>query len=82
MRGREGGALVSVMERVVRCLGRTGDVGGRGMEFVFMGSRGADILSCGRQVVWRIGCVVLWLEGKGREGKESEVEVRLRAWVV
>ena len=28
------------------------------------------------------GRVVLWLKGKGWEGKESEVEVRLRAWVV
>ena len=39
--------MISVMERVVRCLGRTGEVGGMGMEFVFMGSRGADILMGG-----------------------------------
>lgn len=50
MRGREGGGFTSVIERVVRCLGRVGEVVvgvGRGVEFVFVGSRfgRVDILS-------------------------------------
>ena len=69
MRGREGGGFTSVIERVVRCFGRVGDVVfaeeaavvvlGRatGREFVFVGSR------CGRVDI--LGVVVLWCFGVG-----------------